>query len=782
MNGDALIKKTTKIMFGDAGISGTAQYMSQLVWVLFLKVFDYKEEEWELEGDYSPVIPEPFRFRDWADPRKENGVKDYSNRLTGDKLINFVNNTLFPFLRGVEVEYKGEKLLFASNDSKATIIRSFMAESQNYMKDGVRLRQLINEIGDVDFDIASEKHDFNDFYERLLKELQNGGTATGEFYTPRAITSFIVDHVNPRIGENVADFACGTGGFLAESITHLQKQARSIEDLQKIQDSVYGIEWKQLPYMLCVTNMYLHNIDNPQIVHGDGLAKDVLDLSEKDLFSCIVMNPPFGGEFNKADLKNFPNSISSSESADLFVARIIYCLKKNGRCGLVLPDGLLFNGDQSKVNLKQLLLKECNLHTVIRLPGSVFAPYTDISTNLLFFDKTGKTKEVWFYRMDMPEGRKHFNKTHPITRDDMRVIDEWWNNRREIKDEKDDPSMKETWKSKKYSFDDIESDGFNLDLCGFPDEEEIILSPKEVIDSFKTRRENLEALLDSKMTGLTHALVNKNDSEFMISGLSAIEKQLVDMHKTFSEELRKSILQYAMQGKLVEQRQEEGTSDDLLQRIQKDKNALIKAGKIKKEAPLPEITKKDTPFEIPKSWRWVHLNDIVAKNIRRGKSPTYTTKSSNVLVFAQKCNVKNGGIDLSLCQFLDESVLEKYPEEEYMLDNDIVINSTGTGTMGRVGIYSLSDNKYGKRLVPDSHVTIVRLVDKVYSPYIYYIICNYQRYLEGKGSGSTKQKELKPDIIKALLIPIPPFEEQRRIVAKLDQVLPQTGEIDDGVS
>lgn len=506
MNGDALVKKTTKIMFGDAGISGTAQYMSQLVWVLFLKVFDYKEEEWELEGDYEPVIPSPFRFRDWADPRNDDGSKDYSNRITGDKLINFVNNTLFPYLRGIEIEYNGKKWLFDSDNSKAKIIRSFMAESQNYMKDGVRLRQLINEIGDVDFDVASQKHDFNDFYERLLKELQNGGKATGEFYTPRAITQFIVDHVNPKIGETVADFACGTGGFLADAVSHLQKQAKSVDDAMSIQKSIYGIEWKQLPYMLCVTNMYLHNIDDPNIVHGDGLAKDVLDLSDGDLFDCIVMNPPFGGEFNKADLKNFPDSLASSESADLFVARIIYCLKKNGRCGLVLPDGLLFNVDQAKTNLKRLLMNECNLHTIIRLPGSVFAPYTGINTNLLFFDKTGNTKEVWVYRMDMPAGRKHFNKTHPITREDLAVVDEWWNNRNEIKDEKDDPSMTETWKSKKFTYKEIEEFGFNLDLCGFPEEEEIILSPEETINNFKEHRESLQAKMDEKLAEIVRLI------------------------------------------------------------------------------------------------------------------------------------------------------------------------------------------------------------------------------------------------------------------------------------
>ena len=218
MNGDALVKSTTKIMFGDAGISGTAQYMSQLIWILFLKVFDSKEEEWELKKDYVPVIPQGFRFRDWADLKKEDGTKDLANRLTGEKLIQFVNNTLFPFLQGKSVTVNGKEQYFTSEDPKALIVREFMGESQNYMKDGVKLRQLVNEIADIDFDDAGIKHDFNEFYETLLKGLQNGGKATGEFYTPRAITKFICDHVDPKLGERVADFACGTGGFLAEAI------------------------------------------------------------------------------------------------------------------------------------------------------------------------------------------------------------------------------------------------------------------------------------------------------------------------------------------------------------------------------------------------------------------------------------------------------------------------------------------------------------------------------------------------------------------------------------
>lgn len=500
MNSGALIKKTTKIMYGDGGVSGTAQYLSQLVWILFLKVFDYKEEEWELEDDYTVIIPKPFRFRDWADPKKEDGTKDIKNRLTGEKLIDFVNNRLFPFLQGKEVEYDGKRYIFLSEDPKAYIVREFMIESNNYMKDGVKLRDLINEIADIDFDNANDKHEFNDIYEGLLKELQKGGKDGGEFYTPRAITKFITDHVSPKIGERVADFACGTGGFLVETITHLEAQVKKIEDNDVIQKSIYGIEWKQLPYMLATTNLLLHNINNPNIVHGDGLAKNVLDLVESDYYDCILMNPPFGGHVDKADLQNFPNDLASSESADLFVARILYCLKeKTGRCGLILPDGLLFNDDNSKIALKKKLLNDCNLHTIIRLPKTVFAPYTDINTNLLFFDKTKKTEEVWFYRLDMPEGRKRFNKTNPITRADLDVVDKWWDNRQEIKDEKEDESSAETWKAKKYTYAELEERGFDLNLCGFPEDEEIILTPEETVKNYQEHRTLFDKKMDEKL-------------------------------------------------------------------------------------------------------------------------------------------------------------------------------------------------------------------------------------------------------------------------------------------
>ena len=751
MNSEALVKRTTKIMFSDAGVSGTAQYISQLVWILFLKVFDYKEEEWELEDNYVSVIPAPFRFRDWANPKNANGTRDLKNRLTGDKLVEFVNNALFPYLRGEEITLDGRKHLFTSDDPKSYIVREFMRESSNYMKDGVKLRQVVDEIADIDFDNVGEKHEFNDFYEKLLKELQNGGKATGEFYTPRAVTKFITDHVDPKIGENVADFACGTAGFLAEAVSHMQEKATTIEDNDTIQKSVYGIEWKQLPYMLATTNMFLHNVDNPNIVHGDGLAKNVLDLSDNDMFDCILMNPPFGGVVSESNKANFPTELVSGESADLFVARILFCLKKNGRCGLVLPDGLLFQSDNSKVELKRKLLTECNLHTIIRLPSTVFAPYTDITTNLLFFDKTGKTKEVWFYRMDMPEGRKHFNKTNPIRREDMLVIDEWWNHRVEIKYEKEDESMTDTWKAKKFSFEELEESGFNLNRCGYPEREEIVLSPEETIGNYIALKKTYEQKL-SEATGNLEKYI-AGDSTVKLYDIKSISEKIVELDKAFPSDMKKSILQAMVQGDLTDRL----STDTSIVEFLSGMGISIYEGEV--------------PYDIPESWVFVRLEDLVSYPIKRGKSPTYVNKSSTY-VFAQKCNLKYGEISLEEAKYLDDKLLYKYQDDEFMANEDIVINSTGTGTLGRVKMFYLDVVPEGMRIVPDSHVTTVRIKSGLNVHYIYHIIKKYQPYLEASGVGSTKQKELKPEVIKNLLIPMPPMEEQSRIVEKVNAILP----------
>lgn len=487
-----LIKRLQDIMRGDAGVDGDAQRLSQIVWILFLKIFDYTEENWEYtEDDYQPVIPEGYRWRDWA---VGESVKD---QLTGEDLINFVNNVLFPVLRGntIKDENGNDVVLFEGTDHRSLLVKEFMTDSTNYMKDGILLRDIINLFEEVDFSDSDERHKFNDIYETLLRGLQSAGKS-GEFYTGRALTGFCVDKVNPQIGESIADFACGTGGFLIDALKHLQKQIKDgdIESNDILQKSLHGVEKKQLPYMLCTTNLLLNGIAEPDIIHGNSLETDVSDYTDKDKFDVILMNPPYGGKEQAYIQNNFPIDLRNSETADLFMIEILYRLKKNGRVAIVLPDGFLFGSDNAKTNIKKKLMNECNLHTIIRLPKSCFAPYTSIATNLLFFDKIGKTEETWFYRMDMPEGYKAFSKTKPLQRTHMNCIDQWWDNRVEIKDTETD-----TFKAKKFTYDEIESMGFNLDLCGFPTKEEEILSPSETISNFQARRDELDQKMDAKL-------------------------------------------------------------------------------------------------------------------------------------------------------------------------------------------------------------------------------------------------------------------------------------------
>lgn len=495
-----LIKRLQDIMRGDAGVGGDEQRLSQIVWILFLKIFDYKEEEWELTKEkYEPVIPKGYRWRDWA---TSTSVKE---QMTGDELIDFVNNKLFKVLSGDSIkDNNGEDIyLFTKTGRASLLVKEFMRESTNFMKNGVLLRQLINVFDDIDFSDYDERHAFNDIYEQLLKGLQKNN---GEFYTPRAITSFVVEKVNPMIGERIADFACGTGGFLVDALHHIEAQEVKVEDLPKLQHAFYGVEKKQLPYMLCTTNMLLNDIAEPDIMHDNSLEVNVRTYTEDDKFEVILMNPPYGGSELESVQKNFPAELRNSETADLFVIEIMYRLAKGGRCGIVLPDGFLQNTDNSKIAIRKKMLEEYNLHTVIRLPGSCFAPYTGIATNLLFFDKTEPTKEVWFYRFELPNGQKFSMKKNPMTREKMSEIDEWWKNRVEIKDKKEDDSMTETWKSRKINVEDIVANGYSLDFCGFPSKEDIILSPKETIENFKHEREKLDKRMDEKLQEIINML------------------------------------------------------------------------------------------------------------------------------------------------------------------------------------------------------------------------------------------------------------------------------------
>ena len=370
------------------------------------------------------------------------------------------------------------------------------------MKNGVLLRQVINVIDEQDFTDPQDRHMFNDIYEGILKQLQSAGNS-GEFYTPRALTDFIAETLQPKLGEKMADFACGTGGFLISTLNVLKKQIKSVEDQEKYNNSVFGIEKKGQPYILAVTNLLLHDVSNPDIVHGNSLEKKVDEYTEKDKFDIIMMNPPFGGSELPVIKQNFPTDLQSSETADLFMALIMYRLKEGGRVGLILPDGFLFGDDGSKLNLKKRLLTDFNLHTIIRLPTSIFAPYTSIATNILFFDKTKPTEKTWFYRLDMPEGYKHFSKTRPMKMEHFDPVREWWNNRQEIQDKDGN------YKSRAYTPREIEENGYSLDLCSFPTKVEEVLPPEELMTKYTAEREELNSKIETTLDAIK-ALLEEN--------------------------------------------------------------------------------------------------------------------------------------------------------------------------------------------------------------------------------------------------------------------------------
>lgn len=499
-NLSGFVKRLRDIMRNDAGINGDAQRIEQIAWMLFLKVYDAKEKDWEWDDDnYVSIIPEKCRWSNWA-------VDDKSGKaMTGDELLDFVNNTLFQVLKGKDVKdesgnvkIKGIEVTPETPIRKA-IVKTTFTDANNYMKDGVLLRQIINVIDAIDFGDYEESHAFGEIYESILKELQSAGSS-GEFYTPRAVTDFMAKMIQPQIGEKMADFACGTGGFITSWLKELEKQIKTTEDKEAYSNSIYGIEKKQFPYMLCITNMLLHDLDVPQIFHENALTKDVLDYTDDDRFDVILMNPPYGGS-EKTEVKNhFPDDLASSETADLFMSVIMFRLKKNGRAAVILPDGFLFGTDNAKVNIKKKLLSEYNLHTVIRMPGSVFSPYTSITTNILFFDNTKPTEETWFYRLDMPEGYKHFSKTKPMKLEHFEPVIQWWNDRQEI-------SVDGFDKAKKYTVTQLTEElGYNLDQCGYPHIEEEILDPMDLIQIYQEERASLNAEIDRVLAEITAIL------------------------------------------------------------------------------------------------------------------------------------------------------------------------------------------------------------------------------------------------------------------------------------
>lgn len=498
------VKNLQNIMRKDAGISGDAQRIEQMVWLFFLKVYDAQEEEWEadLDNKYTSIIPEELRWRNWAVDHKDGKA------LTGEELIKFVDGKLFPGLKKLKVT--------EATPFKQAVVKEVFSDLNQYMKNGIMLRQLVNEVEEnVDFQDAEDRHLFGDVYEKILKDLQGAGHA-GEFYTPRALTDFIIERLAPKLGERVADYSAGTGGFLTSALNYLRPQRKTTEDEKLYQKSVYGQEWKPLPYLLCITNLLLHNIEAPQVLHLDSLARPVKSYKDEEKADVIAMNPPYGGSTDSSVLTNFPADMRGSETADLFMVLIMNRLAADGRAGVIVPDGFLFGTEGSKLAIKQYLLRNFNLHTVVRLPGSIFAPYTPIATNLLFFNNERaegagdvyKTNKTWFYRLDMPEGYKHFSKTKPMRLEHFDPLRAWWDNRQEIVNDEVGE------KSRCFTVQQLMDMDCNLDQCKFPKDEEEVLPPSELLKDYYERRRELAHEIDCSLNKIKELLgLNVEDDE-----------------------------------------------------------------------------------------------------------------------------------------------------------------------------------------------------------------------------------------------------------------------------
>ncbi len=404
-------------------MNGDAQRIEQLAWMLFLKIFSDKDKELELlNDDYISPIPDELHWDAWAS--NDEGI-------TGEELQEFVDRTLFQKLRNLPIVPPTDQANRTQvlQYKRALIVREVFEGNNNYMKSGTNIRKVLNKLNEIDFNIAKDRHAFGELYETILKELQSAGKS-GEFYTPRAITHFITEMINPQLGEKILDPSCGTAGYLTSAIEHLKLQANSIEDNQSIADNIVGWEYKPLPYLLATTNLILHDIEVPNILYRDSLDQPLSNYTQKNRVSVILANPPFGGIVANNNEKNFPQNFRTKESADLFLVLMIHLLKQGGRAGIVLPDGSL-TGDGVKQRVREKLLKECNLHTIIRLPNSVFQPYATVATNLLFFTKGEPSKEVWYYEHRLPEGQKSYSKTKPIQLKEFDPIRSWWNKRKE---------------------------------------------------------------------------------------------------------------------------------------------------------------------------------------------------------------------------------------------------------------------------------------------------------------------------------------------------------------
>jgi type I restriction enzyme M protein len=478
------VRSIQDIMRQDAGVDGDAQRISQLCWMFFLKILDDQDKQLEiLDPSYTSPVPPKLRWGAWAaDPEG----------LTGEGLLTFINTRLFPELKDLE--------LAGAQAHRKRVVQAVFEDAYNYMKSGQLVRQVINKINEIDFNNLAERQHFGDVYEQILNDLQSAGNA-GEYYTPRAVTAFMAERSDPHPGEILLDPACGTGGFLTCAIRHMRENyVRRPEDEELLQASLRAVEKKPLPHMLCTTNMLLHGVEDPSFVrHDNTLARPYVSYGPDDRVDIVLTNPPFGGKEEPGIESNFPAHLQTRETADLFLALIMRLLKKDGRAAVVLPDGSLF-GEGVKTRLKEALLTECNLHTVVRLPNSVFRPYASIGTNLLFFEKGQPTTDIWFYEHRVPDGQKAYSMTKPIRLEHLKPCVDWWGGASR-------EGRAETEVAWNVTADAIKARGYNLDVANPHLATDDHGDPIELLAKLVTAETKAASLRDQLKSTLEEALL-----------------------------------------------------------------------------------------------------------------------------------------------------------------------------------------------------------------------------------------------------------------------------------
>jgi len=472
----AVIKSAREAMRKDAGLNGDLDRIPQLAWLLFLKAFDGLEESREVTEDrFRPAIESPFRWRDWADD---------PNGPTGEALLKFVNGKLLPYLRGLSGT--------GAHDPR-DVVAAVFKETTNRMVSGYLFRDVVNKVNEINFTSSDDIHTMAHVYESMLREMRDAAGDSGEFYTPRPIIRFMVHQVDPKLGEIVLDPACGTGGFLVEVLEHLAPRVKTAQQQRTLHSNLRGIEKKPLPFLLGMMNLVLHGVGHPSIARGNALASPITQIGKGQRVDIVLTNPPFGGAEEVSIQANFPAGKQTAETAWLFLQLVIRQLKDGGRCGIVVPHSVLF-ADGVGARIKEQLATECNLHTVIRLPEGVFEPYTAIPSNLLFFDKTGPTKDVWFYEIRPPQGRKKYSKTKPMRFEEFADCQAWW------------PKRVENERAWRVPIADIEANGYNLDLRN-PNQPEDLThrAPIDLLAELVQTEREIIALLEQLEEGIGDA-------------------------------------------------------------------------------------------------------------------------------------------------------------------------------------------------------------------------------------------------------------------------------------